>query len=146
MAEPGRSSRFARWVDDYVEEVAVGTPWWVLILAFGLSLPIVGLLASSLFRAHYPTGAYGVFLFVGAGMGAGLRLIARERERYRAAALGRSGDLEALREISWQDFEIVVGELIRRLLGLLDLPTLPSKAPPCGRVGSYRLAPVGIVS
>jgi restriction system protein len=114
MADPGRSTRLSRWLDDYVEEVAVGTPWWALILVFGIGLPLVAAAASWLFRLVYPTGSWGVFVFLGVLMGAGLRLIARERERYRSAALGRSGDLAALRDLSWQDFEIVVGEVIRR--------------------------------
>jgi restriction system protein len=114
MAEPGRSTRLDRVLDDYIEDVAVGTPWWVLVLAFGLGLPLVAAAAALLFHVHYPTGSWGVFIFLGVLMGGGLRLVARERERSRAAALGRSGDLAALRDASWQDFEIVVGELIRR--------------------------------
>jgi len=114
MAEPGRSTRLSRWVDDYVEEVAVGAPWWVLILAFGVGFPILVAVVSWLFRIHYPTVSWGLIVMLGLVIGGAFWQIARQRERYRSAALGRSGDLAALRDISWQDFEIVVGELIRR--------------------------------
>jgi len=114
MAKPGPSTRLSRWVDDYVEDVAVGTPWWVLILAFGVGFPLLVALVSWLSHIHYPTASWGLIVSLGVVIGAGFWLIARERERYRTAALGRSGDLAALRNLSWQDFEIVVGELIRR--------------------------------
>jgi restriction system protein len=103
-----------RWVDDYVEEVAVGAPLWALLFAFGVGFPILLALVSWLFHIHYPTASWGLIVFLGMVIGAAFWQIARQRERYRSAALGRSGDLAALRDLSWQDFEIVVGELIRR--------------------------------
>jgi restriction system protein len=77
-------------------------------------MPLAAAAASWLFHIRYPQGEYGLLVLAGSGTGLALRLIAREREHYRAAALGRSSDLEALRSLSWQDFEIVVGELVRR--------------------------------
>ena len=102
------------WVDDYIEEVAVGTPWWVLVLAFGLGMPVIAAAGALLFHTSYQPGTYGIALIIGVGFGLGLRLIARERERYRAAALDRSGDLQALRKLGWHEFEVVVGEVLRQ--------------------------------
>lgn len=110
----GLGSTMSKWIDDYIEEVAVGTPRWVLVGGFGLGMPLLAGLAAIVFRLKYATGTYGIALFVGLAFGLGLVLIARERERYRAQALDRSGDLAALRRLTWRDFEIVVGEALRR--------------------------------
>jgi restriction system protein len=114
MASGSRRANLTRWFDDYIEEVAVGTPWWVLVGGFGVGMPIAEGLAALVFHIKYQSGTYGIALLVGVTVGFGLRLIARERERYRAEALDRSGDLEALRKLGWREFEIVVGEALRR--------------------------------
>jgi len=109
----GRAT-ISHWIDDYIEEVAVGTSWWVLVGGFGLGMPLLAGLAGLAFRLRYAPGTYGIALFVGLAVGFGLVLIARERVRYRAQAFDRSGDLAALRKLTWRDFEIVVGEALRR--------------------------------
>jgi len=114
MASGSRRANLTRWIDDYIEEVAVGTPWWVLVGGFGVGMPLAEGLAALVFRIRYQSGTYVIALLVGVAFGFGLRLIARERERYRAEALDRSGDLEALRKLGWREFEIVVGEALRR--------------------------------
>jgi ssDNA-binding Zn-finger/Zn-ribbon topoisomerase 1 len=114
MASGSRRGALTRLIDDYIEEVAVGTPWWVLVGGFGLGMPIAEGIAALLLHFKYQSGTYVTALFVGVAFGFGLRLIARERERYRAEALDRSGDLQALRKLSWREFEIVIGEALRR--------------------------------
>jgi len=114
VPQPFGRATIARIVDDYIEEVAVGTPWWVLVLAFGLGLPILLAAVSLIFRLGYQLGVYSIALFAGALLGVALRLIARERERYRSRTFDGAGDLQALRALRWPDFEIAVGELVRR--------------------------------
>jgi restriction system protein len=114
VAKPFGGATIARIVDDYIEEVAVGTPWWVLVLAFGLGMPVLLAVVSLMFRIGYQPGVYSIALMAGALFGVALRLIARERERYRALTFQSAGDLKALRALRWPDFEIAVGELVRR--------------------------------
>jgi restriction system protein len=114
MAEASDGAGLARFVDNYIEEVAVGTPWWVLVLAFGLGMPALFWAAGLILQLRYQPGSYGIALFVGVVIALGLRLIARERERYRASTVDRAGDLQAIRRLSWTDFEIAVGEVVRR--------------------------------
>jgi restriction system protein len=77
-------------------------------------MPVLLAVASFVFRLGYQPATYGLTLFVGVLIGVGFRLIARERERYRARTLEGTGSLEALRSLSWSEFEIAVGELVRR--------------------------------
>lgn len=114
MANAPNRAGIARIVDDYIEEVAVGTPWWVLLLAFGFGVPVLLGVASLVFRLGYQPATYGIALFIGVLLGVGFRLVARERERYRARILEGATDLKALRSLKWTDFEIAVGELVRR--------------------------------
>jgi restriction system protein len=114
MARTSKLATISRWADHYIEEVAVGTPLWVLVVAFGLGMPLLAWVGALIYHARYQPGTYPIALFVGATIGLGLRMIARERERYRASALNRSGDLQALRKLAWNEFEVVVGEALRR--------------------------------
>ena len=113
VAKSGRTDP-GRIIDDYIEEVVVGTPWWVLVAAFGLGTPVLLAVVSLTLHLGYPPSTYGFTFFVGILVGVAFRLIARERERYRARTLEGAGGLEALRKLTWPDFEIAVGELVRR--------------------------------
>ncbi len=58
MASGSRRAKLTRWFDDYIEEVAVGTPWWVLVGGFGLGMPIAEGLGALVFRVKYQSGTY----------------------------------------------------------------------------------------
>ena len=90
------SNRWARWLDHYAEELAVGTSWWVLPLSFGVGFPALVGMVFWLFRVRLPSQEYALLVILGLVTGLGLHLVARERERYLAAALRRSADLRAL--------------------------------------------------
>ncbi len=114
MAGASDRGGLARFVDDYVEEVAVGRPWWVLVAVFGLAMPAVMWIVGLIFGFRYKPGTYVIAVFIGVGIALVLRLIARERERYRYGTLDRSRDLQGLRRLSSTDFEIAVGQLVRQ--------------------------------
>jgi hypothetical protein len=80
MPSNSGSSKVARWLDDYIEEVAVGTPWWVLVLSFGVGMPFLAAVVGLAFHVRYQPGTYVITFVVGCAFGLGLRLIARERE------------------------------------------------------------------
>jgi restriction system protein len=104
----------ARQFDDYVEETAVGHRAWVIVLLFGVGLPVLTFLLVVLFPSLYRPGNVPISLLIGMVIGLVLVLVARERERYRAAAIDHTGDIAALRKKSWGEFEILVGEVFRR--------------------------------
>jgi restriction system protein len=114
MANTSDPTGIARVVDDWIEEVAVGTAWWVLALVFGAGMPVLLGAGALIFGIRYPSGTYGIAFVIGILVALALRLIARERERYRAKTMDRSRDVKALRGLSWSEFEIVVGEIVRR--------------------------------
>jgi restriction system protein len=103
----------AQQFDDYVEEAVVGHRPWVIVLLFALGLPILTTLLEVVFPALYRPGNIAISLFIGVVVGLGLVLVARERRRYRAAAMDNTGDLAALRKKTWGEFEILVGEVFR---------------------------------
>jgi predicted RNA-binding Zn-ribbon protein involved in translation (DUF1610 family) len=105
---------FITQYDDYIEEVGVGTSWWILVGTFGVGMPIVAGLTALASHLRYPTGTYVILSFIGICFGGTLRLLAREREKYRAAAIDQTGNLAAIRKKTWGEFEILVGEVIRR--------------------------------
>lgn len=113
-----KSIGIAAWVaaqfDDYIEEIAVGHRWWLTVLLFavcgGIATPLVGLI----FPASYHPGDVGIGVLIGALIGLGLVLVARERDRSRAAAIDDTGSIAALRRKTWGEFEILVGEAVRR--------------------------------
>jgi len=64
--------------------------------------------------SFYRPGNVVIALFIGSIVGFALVLVARERRRYRAAAIDHTGDVAALRKKPWGEFEILVGEMFRR--------------------------------
>jgi ssDNA-binding Zn-finger/Zn-ribbon topoisomerase 1 len=113
-----RLSSLRAWLaiqfDDYIEETAVGRQWWALVLGFALGLGIVTGLLEVAVPAWYHPGDVVISMFLGTLIAAGLVLIARERVRARAAAIDNTGSIAALRRLAWSEFEITVGEAIRR--------------------------------
>ena len=113
MANRGPKSWLARQFDDYVEEVVVGHRAWVIVLLFALGIGTVTALFDVLLPSFNRPGNVGISLFIGAIIGLGLVLVARERARYRAAAIDHTGDIAALRKMPWGEFEVLVGEVFR---------------------------------
>lgn len=111
---PPRRGRLGRWLDDYIEEVGVGTPWWVLVLLFGTLLPVGQLGVDWLLHRREQPGTFSLDLLIGVFIGLAIALIARERMRHRAATVDWIRDLETLRKMPWGEFEILVAEAIRR--------------------------------
>jgi len=111
------NSRLKSWIaqrfDDYVEETVVGKRAWVIVLLFALGLPILTALLDVAFPTLYRAGNVAISLFIGMVVGLALVLVARERERYRAAAIDRTGDIAALRKKPWGEFETLVGQVFR---------------------------------
>jgi restriction system protein len=105
---------FSQQFDDYVEETAVGTRWWLVVLPFALGLPLVIAILERAYPPLYRPGSVAIALLIGVIVGLALLLVARERRRYRVAAIDHTGDIGALRRKSWGEFEILVGEAIRR--------------------------------
>ena len=110
-------SRLKGWIaerfDDYVEETVVGQRAWVIVLLFALGLPSLTALLDVAFPALYRAGNIAISFFVGTVVGLALVLVARERERYRAAAIDHTGDIAALRKKPWGEFETLVGQVFR---------------------------------
>jgi restriction system protein len=110
-------SRLKGWIaqrfDDYVEETVVGKRAWVIVLLFALGLPILTALLDVAFPALYRAGNVAISLLIGTVVGLALVLVARERERYRAAAIDHTGDIAALRKKPWGEFETIVGQAFR---------------------------------
>lgn len=114
MADGRLTNWLAQRFDDYVEDTAVGRRAWVIVLLFALGLPLLTALLDVGVPALYRPGNVGIALLIGTILGLSLVLVARERRRYRAAAIDHTGDIAALRRKSWGDFEILVGEVFRR--------------------------------
>lgn len=113
MADGHVKSWLAQRFDDYVEDTVVGRRAWVIVLVFALGLPILTALLDAVFPALYRAGNVAISLFIGAIVGLALVLVARERERYRAAAIDNTGDIAALRKKPWREFEMLVGQVFR---------------------------------
>src|SRR5713101_6361585 len=111
------NSRLKGWIaqrfDDYVEEAVVGKRAWVIVLLFALGLPILTALLDVAFPTLYRAGNVAISLFIGTFVGLALVLVARERERYRAAAIDHTGDIAALRKKPWGEFDTIVGQVFR---------------------------------
>jgi len=103
----------AQHFDDYVEEAVVGHRPWIIVLLFALGLPTLTTLVEVVFPAIYRPGTIAISLLIGVVVGVGLVLVARERQRYRAAAMDDTGDVAALRKKPWGEFEILVGQVFR---------------------------------
>jgi restriction system protein len=65
------------------------------------------------FPALYRPGNIGIISLVGLIFGLALVLVARERKRYRTAAIDHTSDIAALRNLPWGEFEVLVGEVFR---------------------------------
>lgn len=113
----GRNS-LRTWIatqfDDYVEETAVSHRWWLIVLIFGVGLGIATALVGVVLPSSYHSGDVAISVLIGAIIGLALVLVARERGRARAAAIDDTGSIAALRRKTWGEFEILVGEAIRR--------------------------------
>jgi restriction system protein len=111
------NSRLTGWIaqrfDDYVEETVVGKRAWVIVLAFALGLPILTAMLDVAFPTLYRAGNVAISLFIGTVVGLALVLVARERERFRTAAIDHTGDIAALRKKPWGEFETLVGQVFR---------------------------------
>jgi restriction system protein len=110
----GLKAWLATQFDDSVEEIAVGHRSWLIVLVFAVTLGIAAAVVGRIFPASYHPGDVVVSAFIGALVGLGLVLVARERDRSRAAAIDNTGSIAALRRKTWGEFEILVGEAIRR--------------------------------
>ncbi len=113
MADGHLGSWLAQRFDDYVEDTVVGQRAWVIVLLFALGLPILTAILDVAFPALYRPGNVAIGLFIGSIVGLALVLVARERERYRAAAIDHTGDIAALRKKPWGEFEMLVGQVFR---------------------------------
>jgi HJR/Mrr/RecB family endonuclease len=113
MAEGGLRSWVARRFDDYVEDTVVGRRAWVILLLFALGMAILTALVDVVVPSLYRPGNVAISLVIGSVVGGALLLVARERERYRAASIDHTGDIAALRKKPWGEFEILVGQAIR---------------------------------
>ena len=113
MADGRLRSWLAQRFDDYVEDTVVGHRAWLIVLLFGLGLPVLMVLLDTIFQALYRPGNIAIGLLVGTLVGLALVLVARERARYRAAAIDHTGDIAALRRKPWGEFEVLVGQVIR---------------------------------
>jgi restriction system protein len=109
---------FRSWIatqfDDYVEETAVGHRWWLIVLLFAIAMAIAAALLEVIFPTWYHPGDVVISFLIGALVGLALVLIARERGKARAAAIDDTSSVAALRRKPWGEFEILVGEAIRR--------------------------------
>lgn len=114
MKRAGLRAWIAAQFDDYVEETAVGHRWWLIVLLFAVGLGIATALVGLIFPASYHAGDVAISVLIGALIGLSLVLVARERDRSRAAAIDHTGSIAALRRKTWGEFEILVGEAIRR--------------------------------
>lgn len=113
MADPGLKSWLGRQFDDYVEEMVVGHRAWIIVLLFALIMASATGLVDFVVPSLYRPGSVGIGLFIGALIGLSLVLVARERARYRAAAIDHTGDIAALRKKPWGEFEVLVGQVFR---------------------------------
>jgi restriction system protein len=113
MSDPGPTNWLGRQFDDYVEEMVVGHRAWIIVLLFALTMAIATGLVDFVVPSLYRPGSVGIGLFIGALIGLSLVLVARERSRYRAAAIDHTGDIAALRKKPWGEFEVLVGQVFR---------------------------------
>ena len=113
MAGRGPMSWLTRQFDDYVEEVVVGHRGWLIVLLFAVGIGGATVLVDFLIPSFNRAGNVVINLFIGSIIGLALVLVARERARYRAAAIDHTGDLAALRQLPWGEFEVLVGQVFR---------------------------------
>lgn len=103
--------RLAHLFDDYVEDVAVGMGWWVIV-AFGVAGSAISIALTRLTAKPAP-GVDGLYVLISFLLGTALYLLARERRRNRQTAIDNVRTIADLNRMPWGQFEVAAGEALR---------------------------------